>query len=237
LRCLKSRSAHTLDIEDLDGDERAPVLYLRPFTQDNAVLSSGARIFNLFNPFSWGKIRRWRGFFTSYAAFFSFKWTFEQLLEAKTRTMGPLVAIGQPGAPPIMGAQNLYVGEEWQDRVIDLCQRAQLVVLAAGDTPGIMWEVKYMLENLDPEKCMIFVQGGRYRSWWPLWRKGSRRSLWKKFLVLSKDAFPVPLPKKLGRAAFVGFDARWEPKLIDPPRRPPVEDPRNTVAYELTQIL
>ena len=110
-------------------------------------------------------------------------------------------------------------------------------MLAAGDTPGIMWEVNYMLENLDPEKCMIFVEGGRYRTWWPIWRKGSRRSLWKKFLILSEDAFPVPLPKKLGRAAFVGFNAGWEPKLIDPPRRPPVADPRNTVAYELTQIL
>jgi hypothetical protein len=236
-RCLKRRSAHMLKAEDLDNDTRAPILYLRPFTQDNAVLSSGPRIFNILNPFSWGKLMRWRGFFTSYAAFWTFKWTFEQLLEAKVRDMGPLVAIGQPGAPPIMGAHNLYVGEEWQQRVDDLSKRAQLVVLAAGDTAGIMWEVNFMLKHLDPTKCLIYVENGRYRLWWPLWRKGSRRSLWKRFRALSNDSFPVPLPEKLGRSAFVGFDAGWVPKLVDPPRCPQASERRDRVAYELTQIV
>lgn len=236
-RCLKRRSAHILTLEDLDNDTRAPILYLRPFTQDNAVLSSGARIFNLFNPFSWGKLRRWRGLLTSYAAFWSFKWTFEQLLAARVRDMGPLVAIGQPGAPPIMGAHNLFVGEQWQQRVNDLSSRAQLVVLAAGDTPGIIWEVNFMLKHLDPTRCLIYVENGRYRLWWPLWRKGSRRSLWKKFRTLSKDSFPVPLPERLGSSAFVGFDADWVPKVVDPPRQPVASDQRDRVAYELTQIV
>jgi len=237
VRCLKRRSAHALTDEALDNDPRPPVLYLRPFTQDSAVLSSGPRIFNLFNPFSWGKVLRWRGLLSSWAAFWTFKWTFEQLLESNTRALGPLVAIGQPGSPPILGAHNLFVGEEWQDRVADLSRRAQLVVLAAGDTPGILWEVNFMLKHLDPSKCIIYVENGRYRAWWPLWRKGSRGKLWKQFRALSRELFPVPLPEKLGRSSFVGFDAGWVPRVIDPPRAPPEPDARARVAYRLTQLM
>lgn len=237
VRCLKRRSANRLTDEDLDNDKRAPVLYLRPFTQDSAVLSSGPRIFNLFNPFSWGKVLRWRGLLSSWAAFWTFKWTFEQLLEDRVRALGPLVAIGQPGAPPILGAHNLYVGEEWKDRVADQARRAQLVVLAAGDTPGILWEVEFMLKNLDPGKCLIYVENGRYRLWWPMWRKGSRAKLWKKFRALSDKLFPVPLPEKLGRSSFVAFDDGWKPRVVDPPRCPPESDSRERIAYQLTQLM
>ena len=237
VRCVKRRSAHQFTDEDLDKDTRPPILYLRPFTQDNAVLSSGPRIFNLLNPFSWGKVLRWRGLLSSWGAFWRFKWTFEQLLEDRTRDLGPLVAIGQPGAPPILGAHNLFVGEEWQARVDDLSRRAQLVVLAAGDTPGILWEVNFMLKNLDPSKCLIYVENGRYRVWWPMWRKGSRAKLWQQFRTLSRDLFPVPLPEKLGRASFVGFDAGWVPRIVDPPRHPPEAERRERLAFQLTQLM
>lgn len=237
VRCLKRRSAHQFSDEDLDKDTRPPILYLRPFTQDSAVLSSGPRIFNILNPFSWGKLRRWRGLLSSWGAFWRFKWTFEQLLEDRTRELGPLVAIGQPGTPPILGAHNLFVGDEWQQRVADLARRAQLVVLAAGDTPGILWEVKFMLEHLDPSKCLVYVENGRYRLWWPMWRKGSRAKLWKQFRALSQDLFPVPLPANLGRASFVAFEAGWVPRLMDPPPPPPEAAPRERVAYQLTQMM
>ncbi len=237
VRCLKRRSAHAFSDADLDNDKRAPILYLRPFTQDSAVLSSGPRIFNILNPFSWGKVMRWRGMLSSWAAFWKFNWTFEQLLEDRTRHLGPLVAIGQPGAPPILGAHNLFVGDEWKDRVADLSRRAQLVVLAAGDTEGIKWEVNFMLKNLEPTKCLIYVENGRYRLWWPLWRKGSRAKLWKQFRELNQKGFPVPLPEKLGRSSFVGFDAGWVPRLVDPPRNPPESEARERLAFQLTQLM
>jgi hypothetical protein len=237
VRCLKSRSANMLRLEDLDNDTRAPILYLRPFTQDNALISSGPLLFNFYDlSCCWDRLRRWPGIISAYSAFYTFKWTFEQLLAAKTRDLGPLVAFGQPGAPPIMGAHNLYVGEDWQDRVADLCEQAQLVVLAAGGTPGIIWEVNFMVKNLDPTKCLIFVERSRYRWWWPFWLKGTRRKLWKKFRALSKDSFPVPLPETLAGSAFVGFDAGWAPKLVDPVLPPRETEIRDRVAHQLTQI-
>jgi hypothetical protein len=237
VRCLKRRSADAFSDADLDDDKRAPILYLRPFAQDSAVLSSGPRIFNILNPFSWGKVMRWRGLLSSWSAFWRFKWTFEQLLQDRTHHLGPLVAIGQPGAAPILGAHNLFVGEDWQNRVADLSRRAQLVVLAAGDTPGILWEVNFMLKNLDPTKCLIYVENGRYRAWWPVWRKGGRRKLWRQFRALSREVFPVPLPEQIGRSSFVGFDAGWVPRLVDPPRKPPEVEARDRLAYHLTQLM
>ena len=239
VRCLKSRSVDLLTLDGLDNDSRAPVLFLRPFTEDSAVLSSGARILNPLNPFSWGKVLRWRGLWASYRSFFALRWTVEQVLAFTTRDMGPLVAIGQPDTPPVLGAYNLYVGDDWQARVEDLALRAQLVVLVAGTTPGLLWEVEFMRTRLDPVKCVIFVPDGQRRWWWPFWRKGNRRKVWDGFRTMSAKLFPVPLPESLGRfpsAAFVGFEAGWKPFVLDPPRRPSPTPVGPYVAYMVTAI-
>ena len=236
VRCLKARSVDQLTLAGLDNDGRAPVLFLRPFTEDNAVLSSGARIFNPLNPFSWGKLLRPRGLWASYRSFFALRWMVEQVLAYTTRQMGPLVAIGQPGTPPMLGAYNLYVGDDWQARVADLALRAQLVVLMAGTTPGLLWEVEFMQTRLDPVKCVIFVPDGQRRWWWPFWRKGNRRKVWDGFRAMSAALFPVALPERLGRAAFVGFKAGWQPFVLDPPRCPPQTSAGPHVAYRVTAI-
>jgi hypothetical protein len=237
VRCLKSRSAHQLTLTDLDNDARPPVLYLRPFTIDNAVLSSGARVFNPLNLFSYYKLRQ--TVFGGWSSYLKLRWTFEQVLEFATRKMGPLVAIGQPGSPPVMGAHNLFVGEEWQERVAELEQHAQLVVLAAGaTTPGVLWEVEFTRTRLDPKKFLIFVPGGKYRWWWPFWRTGSRRKTWAAFRKASEKLFPVSLPEKLRGAAFVAFDSDWQPSLLDPGwRRPPTSEARDYLAWRVMKII
>ena len=248
LRCLKSRSANELKLEDIGNDTRPPVLYLRPFTVDNAVLSSGARVFNPFNPFTYYKLKR--TLFGGYGSFFKLRWTSEQVFEYVTRKLGPMVAIGQPNSPPVMGAYNLFVGEEWKERVQELAQRAQLVVLLAGDTTqGVMWEMSKATLWCDPEKFTLFVPGGRYRWWWPLWRIGSRRRNWAAFRKAYEHycenakpedmprQFPSPLPAKLKGAAFVGFKEDWSPVLLDPRSRPPVSKPRDFLVSQVMKII
>lgn len=248
VRCLKARSAHQLRLEDMGNDARPPVLYLRPFSVDNAVMSSGARVFNPLNFFTYYKLRR--TLVGGYGSYFTLRWTSEQVFEYVTRKLGPMVAIGQPDSPPVMGAYNLFVGEEWKERVEELAKRAQLVVLLAGaTTEGLMWEMGKTTQWCDPEKLILFVPGGRYRWWWPLWRVGSRKRNWAAFRKAYESycasakpenkprQFPSPLPERLKSAAFVGFEKDWTPVLLDPRSRPPVSQPRDYLVYRVMRII
>jgi hypothetical protein len=238
-RCLKSRGAGELRLAELRNDSRALVFYLRPLKVDNDVSGSGARVFNPLNPFSWGKLRRWRGILAGYRSYLSLHWTIEQVMEFATRKVGPLVAIGRPGSPPVLGAYNVF-DDRWQERVAELAHRAQLVVLVAGAiTPGLLWEAGFITRTriVDPSKFVIFVPGGRLRWWWPFWRIGSRKRNWATFRKASAAVFPVPLPEKLGGAAFLGFAPDWKPFLLDPTRRPPITQPREYVTYRVMAII
>jgi hypothetical protein len=47
----------------------------------------------------------------------------------------------------------------------------------------------------------------------------------------------LPQAAKRQRSAFIGFDAGWMPKWVDPPRRPRETEHRDRVAYQLTQLV
>lgn len=67
----------------------------------------------------------------------------EQLAEVMDQ-VGPFLAVGKPGESlPEVGAARIYVGDdEWQHRVSELMSQARLVVLRAGETANLWWEVK-----------------------------------------------------------------------------------------------
>jgi hypothetical protein len=84
----------------------------------------------------------------------------EHVLAKILQETGPFIAIGRPGdtLPPFGGASRFYVEDEnWRQVVADLLDRAALVVLRAGKTEGLSWEVSQCRARLSTGKLAILV--------------------------------------------------------------------------------
>ena len=82
----------------------------------------------------------------------------EQELARILGRVGPVVAIGRPGEPlPELGAARLYASDdEWRDVIRDLMRRARLVVVRAGATPNLQWEIDEAVRLL-PLRHLVIV--------------------------------------------------------------------------------
>jgi hypothetical protein len=108
-----------------------PVLYLRPFDVDAAMAGLAPGVSLL---------------------------TAEEQLREAFRAVGPLVAVGRPGEPvPELGAGRVYVGDRWQQVVLDLIMRARLVVLGIGPGEGLRWEVQQVTRLLPPQRLVLLL--------------------------------------------------------------------------------
>lgn len=108
-------------------DRRRPVLFLRSFADDNARTSQMVR-----TPL--GRIRLAR--------------RVEQGIAGALNMFGPLIAIGKPGEPaPAIGAARVQLSDdEWQPTVLAWMDRSQFIVMMAGATRWITWELHRVLE-------------------------------------------------------------------------------------------
>ena len=133
--------------ERLHADPRPPVLYLRSFRDDNQALlfDSGFRVF--------GHAMRLLSVASP-----------EQELAWLLNGHGPVVAIGKPGEPlPELGAARLYVSHaDWQRVVLDLMQRAALVVVRVGNSPGVAWEIEQALRTVPRQRLLLAVLGSTH---------------------------------------------------------------------------
>jgi TM2 domain-containing membrane protein YozV len=75
--------------------------------------------------------------------------------------VGPVIAIGKPGEKlPQLGAARLYVSDdEWRAVVGKLMNDAALVVIRAGETANLWWEVQEALTHLSRERVIIVALG------------------------------------------------------------------------------
>ena len=73
--------------------------------------------------------------------------------------VGPVVAIGKPGERlPQLGAARLYVDDDhWQETIDALMTRSALVVVRAGNTPNLWWEIERAMTNQRPDRVVIVV--------------------------------------------------------------------------------
>ncbi|MEN0066413.1 MAG: hypothetical protein AAGA48_30030 [Myxococcota bacterium] len=102
-------------------------------------------------------------------------WFWDQRLEAALaeiiERMGPFVAIGRPGEVlPRLGAARTYFDDEtWQDAILDWMERAQLVVMLAGETHWVTWELRQLASRGLLEKLIVMfppdVDSERDRRW------------------------------------------------------------------------
>jgi Flp pilus assembly protein TadD len=175
----------------IEQDKRPPVLYLRSFKDDPraaAVPTVGI---------------------VGFAAVLLGMQTEEEQLAEVMDQIGPFLAIGKPGEPlPEVGAARIYVGDgEWQLRVSELMSQARLVVLRAGETSNLWWEVKTAAEIAGPEKLLFLLPFGKKQ--------------YEVFRETAKEFLPSSLPDfKAGRRvpgsrirAVLYFDRDWTPHL------------------------
>lgn len=179
-----SRSAGPLRV-----DPRPPVLYLRSFQSDRRGSRRPANLPTLVPT--------------------HFSTEVEQLA-LPFRPLGPLEVVHPPEGvlPDLPGRLVRLDDAAWQAEVDARIQRARLVLLRAGASDGLLWEVETCLRRLTPERLIIVVPGSR----------GTDE--YEQFMERFQDRFPRALPAYSGGwrepdwvGALIWFMPDWTPRL------------------------
>jgi hypothetical protein len=98
----------------------------------------------------------------------------------------------------------------WQDKVKELLSQAQLVVLRAGETDNLLWEVQTVASAVRPEKIVFLLPFPNQKKY-DIFREKTAR------------LFPKPFPEKYKRnlwmqtgsiKALLYFEPDWTPRMI-----------------------
>ncbi len=134
----------------------------------------------------------------------------EEALAKVLAPAGPFVAIGRPGEQlPPFGAARFYIRDDrWQEFVTDFLERACLVALVAGRTPGLGWEVQQCRQHVQPCQFLVIVP--------------STRETYEAFQKHARDAANLRLPDwtllviprrvKGEWRGYLTFSSDWEPR-------------------------
>ena len=91
---------------------------------------------------------------------FKTKQSFEHIIAKLPDLYGcRLVAIGRPGErfKPLGAARTYYPDDEWQSAVEISVHRAKAIVLIAGSTKGLDWEIQHLKEWDVLNKCLVIL--------------------------------------------------------------------------------
>ena len=155
----------------LQSDSRPPILYLRSFSADE-------------------KAPTWLGLPSP---------SFEENLTRVLSELGPVIAIGQPGERlPPLGASRMYTnGDAWQGAVSALMSNVAVVVVKAGVTKGLSWEISQIVQKVNPRRTLIALPSrvGRTRE--------AVEEQYRRFREQARPSFPCPYPS--GSAPLAGW--------------------------------
>ncbi len=144
---FRRHSQPTAD-EALQGDRRAPFLYLRSFDDDYDS--------------HWRPMKFLR--FYLFPVFMVFDYSLEDRIARFFRRFGPLVAIGSPKEKmPGLGAARVLLDDaSWQAAVLEWMEAAEAIVVLAGRTEWLVWELRQIRERALTRKALIiFPPAGR----------------------------------------------------------------------------
>lgn len=163
---IARRAATRRSADLLAADKRAPVLYLRSFSDDRVRIRTErwARrtIFDRF----FGPVRE----------------RFEQIIAWHLWSFGPVVAIRRPGGfqRSIGAAREELDGDKWKYQIDEWLVSARLVSMTLGRTAGLQWEINRIRELGLHEKLLILfppVDGrelaDRWRGFQQSWEPGA----------------------------------------------------------------
>jgi hypothetical protein len=164
------------------------VLYLRPFTSDAHGDSTPPAVSGLYH--AEGLI------------------THEEHLASAFKAAGQFVAISAPSlSSHPLGAIRLAVADDqWQPTVRELLDRARLVVVRCGNTPGIIWELREILLRCTPQQVIVLLHAD------------PAQSRWDHAVLAEMLETQVPLAGGIwneyeGLAGICIFDDDWRPRL------------------------
>ncbi|HKI03000.1 MAG TPA: hypothetical protein VKK31_13575 [Thermoanaerobaculia bacterium] len=184
-------------------DRRPPILYLRSFAEDE--------------PSGWFALAR-----------AGRKPSREEQMVAVLKTMGPVVALGDPGEelPDLGAARDYDPTREWRERVSGHLRETQLAVLRIGEeiSPSLRWEIEQSVEHLPGTGVVFILADGadRFEALgqllnplvsWKLgrpWRmpRANELSWWIRFRLF--------LPAFDWARLVIFFDQEWTPSFVVP---------------------
>lgn len=180
------RTDQPLAEELLRGDKRLPVIYLRSFgdeVSENRLRRFLAGAFGRAIPgldSDWGPREQVK-------------------LAGYMACVGPCIAIGRPGEPlPELGAGRLYVsGDQWRKVVGQYFWKAAVVVVRAGHTDGLRWEIEQLVRNRSPKKILFILPRTKsdhagFRGW-------------------ANGILPRALPENMPGSRLLTFSSDWQP--------------------------
>lgn len=129
----------------------------------------------------------------------------EQLFLANLfNQVGPYIAIERPHRKRSwkkrsdVGSTKLRMSDvDWQDKVLSLIRSANMVVVEAGSSLGVLWELAQVVSLTPPRKVLLILP--------PTEKEYGR------FCRKSLSIFPVALPPYASDLRFVMFGDAWEP--------------------------
>ncbi len=134
-------------------DTRPPTFYLRSFRDDDYMLDGEWDM--LIRSRFRGSSRRVQGVGTLWAG----GGRLEEVMAAAVAPLGPFTTLGEPGEtlPDLGAARRYFANDGWQGGVIDLIDRAQLILYAAGPTESVRWELGTILQRGAWRKLIILI--------------------------------------------------------------------------------
>jgi GYF domain 2 len=202
------------------GDDRKPVLFLRPFDDDLATSLqpsgllaeltglrvgrlSGLHAADLMTQviFNSNPVRLARMFF-DYGADSS-----EESLVRFFESYGLVRAIGKPGDRlAVPGAARMELADDqWQQAILAELRKARAVVLQPGSTKGVHWEFEQIRERVEPGRLLLCLVSFLRNP------QG-----YEEMSRVVRETLMLELPRVvpfLDRPAFVYFDRDWAPRL------------------------
>jgi hypothetical protein len=180
-------SAPTAD-ELKTRDARPPVVYLRSFADDDAIVRT-----------------HW-----SHRRSVIENWTlwhdrFEEVVVRQLADYGPVIAIGEPGETvPDLGSARAYLSDGWQSTIDKWIDEASIIAVVVGRTEGLAWEVQTITEHHSLGKTVLLFPPSddqelhdRWKTIWVLLHRGGYNA--PSELPVNPTLVALPLP---GATAF-----------------------------------
>jgi len=118
--------------------------------------------------------------------------------------LGPVITVAKPGErlPQLGAARIAFDNGSWQAGVQDLIQSSQFIVLQAGGSQGLRWEMNQVFA-LSPFRPVLVAAPVRYEDS-PLTRQ-DQYGVFRRAMLAEAPAAAALLPEELGNATYFFF--------------------------------
>ncbi len=134
--------------------------------------------------------------------------------------VGPVITVGLPGEDgvPLPGATRIYLeNESWDQNVLKLIKVANLVVIDAGISESLKWEMLCVRNMMHPRRVLVSFLNRQdtldHKAGTLIDKRGFER-FYERFAGPFLHSFNVALPQYDSGIVFIQFDDNWNPYSI-----------------------